>query len=211
MRQSGRQAYGCLEWNLRFSFIVVSLLALSACQRGEPLPSFTAVPPFALTAQDGRQVTRDDYAGRVWIADFIFTNCPGPCPMLTSHMRDVQDLLQERSLDVPLVSFSVDPETDTPEALTRYGETFGADFSRWTFLTGDKQEIYDLILRGFLLAVSDGAVSADNSAGAGVITHSTRFALIDQQGDVRGYYHGEEPAVAKEIVAGVERLIAERR
>jgi protein SCO1/2 len=135
-------------------------MLLSACQRREPLPSFTAVPPFALIAQDGRQVTRDDYAGRVWIADFVFTKCPGPCPMLTSHMRQVQDRLVERSLDVPLVSFSVDPETDAPEVLTEYGKTFGADFSRWTFLTGDKQEIYDLILHGFLLAVSDGAVTA---------------------------------------------------
>jgi protein SCO1/2 len=191
--------------------LILSLLALNACRRPEPLPSFTSVPPFSLTAQDGRQVTRDDFAGRVWIANFVFTDCPGPCPMLTSHMRDVQNLLQERSLDVPLVSFSVDPETDTPEVLTRYGKTFGADFSRWTFLTGDKQEIYELILHGFLLAVSDGAVSAEYSAGPGVITHSTRFALVDQQGEVRGYYHGEEPAVAAEIVAGAERLLAESR
>jgi protein SCO1 len=131
--------------------------------------------------------------------------------MLTSHMRDIQDLLIERSLGVPLVSFSVDPETDTPEVLTQYGMTFGADFSRWTFLTGDKQEIYDMILHGFLLAVSDGAVSPEFSAGPGVITHSTRFALVDQNGEVRGYYHGEEPTVAAEIVADAERLLAERR
>jgi protein SCO1/2 len=196
---------------LRSAILIVSLLLLIACQRREPLPSFTAVPPFTLTAQDGRPVTRDDYAGRVWIADFVFTNCPGPCPMLTSHMRDVQDLLEERGLDVPLVSFSVDPEKDTPEVLTEYGKTFGADFTRWTFLTGDKQEIYDLILHGFLLAVSDGAVSPEFSAGPGVITHSTRFALIDQRGEVRGYYHGEEAAVAAEIVADAERLLAESR
>lgn len=196
---------------MRPALLIVSLLLLAACQRREPLPSFTAVPPFALTAQDGRQVTRDEYAGRVWIANFVFTTCPGPCPMLTSHMRSVQDLLEERSLDVPLASFSVDPEKDTPEVLTQYGKTFGADFTRWTFLTGDKQEIYDLILHGFLLAVSDGAVSAEYSAGPGVITHSTRFALVDQQGQVRGYYQGEEPSVAAEIVAGAERLLAESR
>jgi len=196
---------------LRLALLIVSLLLLNGCRHREPLPSFTAVPPFALTAQDGRQVTRDDYAGRVWIADFVFTNCPGPCPMLTSHMRDVQNLLEERSLDVPLVSFSVDPETDTPEVLTEYGKTFGADFTRWTFLTGGKQEIYDLILHGFLLAVSDGAVTPEYGAGPGIITHSTRFALVDQNGEVRGYYHGEEPTVAAEIVADAERLLAESR
>lgn len=196
---------------MRLAFLIVPLLLFAACQRREPLPSFAAVPPFALTAQDGRQVTLDDYAGKVWIANFVFTECPGPCPMLTSHMRDVQDLLQERTLDVPLVSFSVDPETDTPEVLTEYGKAFGADFSRWTFLTGDKQEIYDLILRGFLLAVSDGAVSPDLPAAPGIITHSTRFALVDQKGDVRGYYHGEEAAVAAEIVTDAERLLAESR
>lgn len=129
--------------------------------------------------------------------------------MLTSHMKDVQDLLEERSLDVPLVSFSVDPETDTPPVLTEYGKTFGADFTRWTFLTGYKQEIYDLILHGFLLAVSDGAVSADNPSGAGIITHSTRFALIDQEGVVRSYYHGEEASVATEIVTDAKRLLDE--
>ena len=189
--------------------LILSLLLLGACERRPPLESFTTVPSFALTAQDGREVSRDDYAGRVWIANFVFTDCPGPCPMLTSHMRDVQDLLAERSLDVALVSFSVDPEKDTPEVLTQYGKTFGADFARWTFLTGDKQEIYDLILHGFLLAVSDGAVSAEYSAGPGIITHSTRFVLIDQSGDVRGYYHGEEARVADEIVADAERLLAE--
>ena len=190
-------------------FIVALLPLLNACQRREPLPSYASVPPFALTAQDGREVTLDDFKGRVWIANFVFTNCPGPCPMLTSHMRAVQDLVIERSLDVPLVSFSVDPEKDTPEVLMQYGKTFGADFDRWTFLTGDKQEIYDLILRGFLLAVSDGAVSPEFSAGPGVITHSTRFALVDQKGEVRGYYHGEEPSVAAEIVADAQRLLAE--
>jgi protein SCO1/2 len=169
------------------------------------------VPPFALTAQDGREVTRDDFKGQVWIADFVFTNCPGPCPMLTSHMAGVQKLLVERSLDVPLVSFSVDPETDTPQVLKQYGKTFGADFTRWTFLTGDKQKIYELILKGFLLAVSDGAVSSEYSAGPGIITHSTRFALVDQNGEVRGYYHGEESTVTAEIVADAERLLAERR
>ncbi|MDA0204069.1 MAG: SCO family protein [Acidobacteria bacterium] len=192
-------------------FIASLLLCLNACQRREPLPNFASVPPFALTAQDGRYVTDEDYQGRVWIADFVFTNCPGPCPMLTSHMRDVQDLLVERSLDVPLVSFSVDPETDTPEVLTEYGKTFGADFTRWAFLTGEKQKIYDLILHGFLLAVSDGAVSSEYSAGPGIITHSTRFALVDQNGEVRGYYHGEEPTVAAEIVADAERLLAKSR
>ncbi len=196
---------------MRSALLIVSLLLLNACQRQEPLPSFTSVPSFALTAQDGRQVTRDDLKGHVWIADFVFTNCPGPCPLLTSHMRGIQDLLAERSLDVPLVSFSVDPQTDTPEVLTVYGKAFGADFTRWTFLTGNKQEIYDLILHGFLLAVSDGAVSSDYSAGPGIITHSTRFALVDQTGEVRGYYHGEEPTVAAEIVADAERLLTEGR
>lgn len=195
---------------MRSAVLIVSLLLLlNACRRREPLPSFASVPAFALTAQDGREVTRDDLLGQVWIADFVFTNCPGPCPLLTSHMRDVQDLLIERSLDIPLVSFSVDPQTDTPEVLTQYGKTFGADFSRWVFLTGDKQEIYDLILHGFLLAVSDGAVSSEFSAGPGIITHSTRFALVDQNGQVRGYYHGEEPTVAAEIVADAQRLLAE--
>lgn len=186
--------------------VVIAITAL-ACRPAEPLPSFARVPDFQLTAQDGRSVGLDDMLGQVWIADFVFINCAGPCPLLTSHMADVQDLLMEQQLVVPIVSFSVDPENDTPEMLTKYGEVFGADFDRWTFLTGDKQAIYELILGGFKLAVSDGSVSPDGSAGPGIITHSTRFALIDQDGNVRGYYHGEEPDVAEKIVPDAERLL----
>ncbi len=190
---------------------VLALYVLTAvgCQQAEPLPSYAAVPSFELTAQDGRRVSLEDFSGQVWIADFIFTNCAGPCPLLTSHMAKVQQLLVDEDLDVPLVSFSVDPEHDTPEVLTEYGETFHADFDRWTFLTGEKQAIYDLILGGFKLAVSDGAISPDGTPGPGIITHSTRFALIDREGNVRGYYHGEEPDVAQKIVPDAMRLLKE--
>lgn len=181
------------------------------CKQQPPLPVYSAVPSFELTAQDGRAFGLDDLRGKVWIADFVFSNCPGPCPLLTSHMADVQRLLVEKNLDVPIVSFSVDPENDTPEVLTKYGQTFGADFARWTFLTGDKAAIYELILKGFLLAVSDGAVSENETAGPGVITHSTRFALVDQAGNVRGYYRGEEPSAAEEIVPDAARLLSEER
>lgn len=191
---------------MRTALILFAIL-LYGCQQAEPLPSFATVPAFELTAQDGRTVSLNDLQGKVWIANFVFTECAGPCPLLSSHMAKVQSRLAQDNLDVQLVSFSVDPETDTPEVLTTYGEAFHADFKRWTFLTGDKQKVYDLILGGFKLAVSDGEVSPDGTAGPGIITHSTRFALIDQAGGVRGYYYGEEPDVADKIVPDAKRLL----
>lgn len=191
---------------MRAALILFTIITCG-CQQAEPLPSFATVPAFSLTAQDRRTVSLNDLAGKVWIANFVFTECAGPCPLLTSHMAKVQTRLTQDSLDVQLISFSVDPDTDTPEVLTTYGEAFHADFKRWTFLTGDKQEIYDLIHGGFKLAVSDGEISPDGTAGPGVITHSTRFALIDDAGGVRGYYYGEEPDIADKIVPDARRLL----
>jgi protein SCO1/2 len=189
--------------------LAVFVLTAVGCQQPAPLPTFAAVPAFELTAQNGRRVSSEDFDGQVWIADFIFTNCAGPCSLLTSHMARVQQYLVDENLDIPLISFSVDPDHDTPQVLTEYGETFHADFDRWTFLTGEKQAIYNLILGGFKLAVRDGAISPDGTPGPGIITHSTRFALIDQEGNVRGYYYGEEPDVAQKIVPDAMRLLTE--
>lgn len=169
--------------------------------RPEPkeLQRYRELPAFALTNQDGKRVTRDDFKGKVWVADFVYTTCPGPCPMITAHMAHLQRLLPEGA-GVALASFSTDPKNDTPAVLKAYAKKFGAG-ERWTFLTGPADEEYDLINHGFMLA-------ATAPPGAPII-HSTKIALVDKGGTVRAYYDGTTEAADADIVADVRRLLEE--
>jgi cytochrome oxidase Cu insertion factor (SCO1/SenC/PrrC family) len=120
------------------------------------LPVYGSVPDFALTDQRGRLVRRSDLDGNVWIASFIFTNCPDECPLMTAEMARLQsDLAYMNALR--LVSISVDPDRDTPAVLSQYAERFNADPGRWVFLTGDKRAIYRLARDGFRLGIVDPA------------------------------------------------------
>jgi protein SCO1/2 len=142
------------------------------------LPMYGKTPAFTLVTQNKEQATSEQWNGNVIIADFVFTTCAGPCPMMSAQMQDFQDELKDEA-GIKFVSFSVDPETDTPDVLTEYGKRFHADFSRWSFLTGSKSAIYHLTTDGFHLALD----SDSNS-----VTHSTKFVLVDKQSRIRGYY-----------------------
>ncbi len=145
---------------------------LSGCARQKPLPVLGEIPRFELTNQQGLKFDSTALAGHVWVADFIFTNCESSCPRMSSKMQLVQGATGP---GVRLVSFSVDPARDTPQALKEYGEKYSADQARWTFLTGDEKVLDRLDHDAFKL----GNLNMD---------HSTRFVLIDKKGRVRGYY-----------------------
>jgi protein SCO1/2 len=183
----------------RLLMAMMFLAALCACARKEPLPVMGAVPEFSLTAQDGRAVTRAQLNGKVWIADFIFTRCAGMCPNMTGEMRRLQQKLPSA---IHFVSFSVDPAADTPEVLAAYAAKNGADLSRWFFLTGDKEALFKLSMEGFKLAV-------DDTIGTPVepVTHSSRFVLVDQEGNIRGYYGMEDDGAMERLMADAERLL----
>lgn len=171
----------------------------SACRwRSRELPRLAELPEFRLTAVAAKgppqSLTGDALRGRVWIADFVFTSCAGPCPLLTTKMAELQKALPD---GVALVSFTVDPDEDSPERLQRYARRFGADPGRWRFATGDKAGLYRLLREGFKLAVVE-----DPSAPEGRrVTHSTKFVLVDSSMTVRGYYDGQD---AQEL-AGLQR------
>ncbi len=166
----------------------------------EELPRLSSLPDFSTVSETGVAVTKTTLAGKVWIADFIFTTCGGTCPGMTAKMRSLQERLRSEP-GVRLVSFTVDPEHDTPEVLARYGREQGADPRRWTFLRTDKEGIRTLCRKGFRLSVED--------AGPGVepILHSTRFVLVDGTGTIRGYYDSNEPGAMDALVDGA-RLLA---
>ncbi len=185
---------------------IIFVAFLAACAGPEPLQDFGAVPPFELTERSGRSFRSEELAGKVWVADFVFTTCAGPCPLMSANMKRLQAALPD-SDDIRLVTFTVDPERDTPEALQEYAKRYGADPERWLFLTGEKQALYELIQKGFLQAVDDGSLSEDGRPGPGIITHSTRYTLVDREGRIRGFYFGAEDSVVDEILPDLKRLL----
>ena len=172
--------------------VLLCLIFITACSRKVDLPVMSTVPDFTLIERSSREVKNQDLAGKIWIADFVYTSCGGMCPIMTEKMRKLQDALPA---EVSLVSFSVDPEVDTPAVLTEYAKKYGADPNRWLFLTGSKESLYRLSKDGFKLAVED-------SGGTELepITHSSRFALIDRQGQIRGYYSMEDPSEMAHLI-----------
>ena len=156
-----------------------------------------SVPDFSLTNQQGESLALSDMAGKIWVADFIFTNCPTICPAMTQEMARLQS---EFVADpVYFVSFSVDPERDTSEVLSRYAKAYGADDRRWHFLTGDKAEIYQLAEQGFFL---------DAGPKGGEILHSPRFVLVKPDGNIHDYYNSQSKPAMLRLRRDVKTLLA---
>ena len=169
---------------------------------GRKIDNYGTVPPFQLVNQNGQIFGSADLTGRIWIADFIYTTCPGPCPMISTRMSELQKPLEKT--DVHLVSFSVDPDKDTPDVLRGYAEKLNAQPQRWDFLTGSRSAIYNLSRNGFKLAVSDG------SDAEGIPVHSSRMILVDRSGTIRGYYDATEPDAITKLLADTNHLLREQ-
>lgn len=170
--------------------------------RERNISAYGSVPGFQLTNQNGQPFGSAQLAGKIWIADFIYTTCPGPCPMISSRMSELQKPLEKT--DVHLVSFSVDPDKDTPEVLRGYAAKLQAEPGRWDFLTGAKSAVFKLSHDGFKLAVSDG------SDAQGIPVHSTRMVLIDRHAQIRGYYDATEPEAITKLLADTNHLLREQ-
>ncbi len=163
---------------------------------------FGEVAPFTLTERSGAPITRDDLLGKPWVAAFVFTRCTGPCPRITSTMKTLQGRLKDSS--ARLVSFSVDPEWDTPEVLREYADAAGAEKDRWLFVTGDERTIYDLIRKSFLSPVERAPA---NEAAIGMhVSHRTQLVTVDGRGRIRGFYDGESEAALDQVVARLRFL-----
>jgi len=148
-----------LAWAGAFlGFVLVVAMGYSMWQASvrrdvEQLPVIRAVPAFSLVDQNGQTVTNADLRGKIWIADFVFTRCKGPCPLMTARMLEMQKALV-KTPEVKLVSVTVDPAHDTPEVLKAYAEANFADPNRWKFLTGDQAVIEKLVTEGFMQHLS---------------------------------------------------------
>jgi protein SCO1/2 len=175
--------------------VLALICALAACSRHTPsLEVLGEIPQFDLVAQDGQPFHSQVLAGKIWVADFIYTTCPGPCPRMTSQMREVQDAVLKVP-DVRLVSFTVDPANDTPPVLTDYAKTHGALPAMWYFLTGPVATLQMLDRDAFKLGNLDATMQ-----------HSTRFVLVDRQGRIRGYYDTSESSAIPKVISDIQKL-----
>jgi protein SCO1/2 len=160
------------------------------------------VPAFTLTDQRGQPFGSRELAGKVWVADFIFTSCQGVCPLLSERMAEIGKRARHLGPDFHLVSISVDPDRDTPARLAEYGARYGANPIAWSFLTGPEQAIQATVVDGFKVGAgkerSPGA-AADGGAGFWEIFHGENLVLVDRQLRIRGYF----PATAE----GVDKLM----
>jgi protein SCO1 len=174
-------------------------------RRVPPPPIYGAVPEFHLTNQVGRAVSLADLRGHVWIADIIFTRCPGPCAQMTRQMKALQQKLPSNS-NVRLVSLTADPSFDTPAVLQTYANRFNAEPENWDFLTGPKPELYRLATHGLKLALQENVSTNIDE----MFIHSTRLVVIDQLGRLRGAgLDGSDQDPVPEIVRTVRQLLAE--
>jgi protein SCO1 len=168
---------------------------------GEPPPVLATLPAFTLTDQTGEPFGSEQLAGKVWVANFIFTRCPVICPAFTRKMVGVQE--KTRGLrPLHLVSFSVDPEFDTPEVLAEYARGYQAEPGRWTFLTGEPETIKATVMEGLKVGMGRTGPADDVDS----IFHGTKFVVVDGEGGIRGYYDSEDEAAIQRMLKDVARL-----
>ncbi len=178
------------------------VFCLSACQRKE-LPVLGQIPEFKLTAQDAKPFTQEEMKGRVWVADFFFTSCGGACPLMTERMKksiqtSLLDMRDEKGEPpAKILSFSVDPERDTPEVLAQYAKDHGAEPGVWVFLTGPLEEITRTVVQGFKISMGKVPSQVPSQDEIWEVVHGEQFLLIDRQGRIRGYYSSEGSALRR--------------
>jgi protein SCO1/2 len=169
--------------------LLLAFTLLTGCG-GSSLPVLYDVPPFTLTSEQGAPFSSDSLKGQVWVADFIFTHCPGPCLRLSHQMKQLQDQTQAR-----LVSFTVDPQRDTPAVLEQYARRYRAQSARWNFLTGPADQLNYLSRTVFKV----GDIQAD-------LVHSTRLILVDRQMRIRGFYDSADAEAMPQLIAAIAAL-----
>ena len=177
-------------------YIIVGIVMASSCRTAKqnPLPVLGRIPEFIMTDSHGASFGYNDLQGKIWVADFIFTTCSGPCPIMSSEMAKVhQEFIEDESIRT--VSYTVNPDYDTPEVLSEYAERYNANTDQWHFLTASYDDIQSIIVNGFKM----GDIKE-------IVFHSTRFALVDKEMNIRGYYVGTELEDVEKLKKDIHHL-----
>ncbi|MBM4762035.1 lipoprotein [Bacillus sp. B15-48] len=185
-----------------FILIVSASLLLAACgQKGIDGALKWPVKDFNYVNHEGNEFGSSDLKGKVWIANFIFTNCPDICPPMTANMLKIQDRVKEEGLEnVEFISFSVDPEVDSPEVLKAFGERFHVDFNNWNFLTGYTQGEIETFAADIFKTI------VIKPEGVPEVIHQSYFYLVDQEGVIMKTYSGLNDMPIDEIINDIKTL-----
>lgn len=186
----------------RLLCIVALSLFVAGCGEAIETNMSEDVLDFEFTTQENETLALDDLKGNYWITDMIFTNCTTVCLPMTANMKTLQENMSQEGIDnVELVSFSVDPDYDTPEVLKTYGESYDADFSNWTFLTGyDFETIKELSIKSFKSMLVEAPEGTDQ------VTHGVKFYLVNPEGKVIKFYDGVESASMDTIINDLKKV-----
>lgn len=160
------------------------------------LPTYGTLPYYNFTNESGNSFGSNDLKGKVYIASFLFTTCQTSCPILLKTLQSVQHRMRGVIDRAAIISFSVDPETDTPEVLFKTAREMKAHSAVWRFLTGPKEDIKKLLVDGFKVPVGEKEV-ANNVMD---VAHSNKFVLVDQKGVIRGYYPTDKSGINKLMI-----------
>ena len=185
--------------------IAMALLARSMRPR-RALATYGQLPHFTLVDQRGAPYTTASMLGHATVVDFVFTHCTSSCPRLTAQMAELQKRFAKDGSDARLVSFSVDPDNDTPPVLSDYAARAGADPSRWTFVTGPADDVIRAVVQGFKVS----AAKIARGAGESDVTHGDWFVLVDAAGRIRGYYPTDDERDIEHVIDDAERLATEK-
>lgn len=158
------------------------------------------IPDFAFTSQNNETIGKAEMKGKITVVDFFFTSCPSICPVMSTEMERVDDVFRDNE-DVQIFSISIDPDFDTPAILQEYATFHNATQGKWFFLTGDKEETYNLARCGFILPAMDGGDVPDD------FVHSDKFVLIDEEGRIRGYYSGTNREEVDRLILEIKILL----
>ncbi len=182
-------------WILAIALVFVLPLGRALGRTTPAVPALRMqLPPFELVNERGRPFGLADLRGRIWVADFVFTSCPTVCPKLTKRMQEIQHRARNLGDAFHLVTFTVDPENDTPERLAAYATAYHASPNRWTFLTGPLKDVEPTVIKGFKMAMGKDELPA--GSGLFSIFHGEKLVLVDAEGAIRGYYDADDEGVS---------------
>jgi protein SCO1/2 len=179
--------------------LITALFLLSAC--GQTKQTGSQIASFSFTDQNGNPFGTDQLAGKVWIADFIFTNCKSVCTPMSSKMSQLQTAFKEQELEVEFVTFTVDPDNDTPQVLKDYLKQFSEDDSNWHLLTGYSQEAIEKLAMNQFRTIVQKPDSSEQ------VIHGTNFFIVDQNGHIVNEFNYMEESFEEQIIDEVERLV----
>ena len=169
------------------------------------MPALSQVQPFSFVSQDGKVVTEKDIEGKVCVVEYFFTTCKGICPKMNRNMKMVFEKFKSED-NFLILSHTVDPETDSVGRMKKYADSLGADGTKWLFLTGRKDALYSAARLSYLLDDPKN----NNEKLEDQFIHTQFFALVDKSGQVRRIYDGLKQDELKQLLADIEKLLAEQ-